>query len=173
MALKRRDNLHIVTNTIVENLDIHAIPNGSPSARGINLFSRAQPTAKRNVKAKKEIVLCAGPFGSPHILLLSGIGPADHLKEHGIEVVKNLPAVGSNLVRVLFHLHLQYSDKLIGGSLWSFADVPNIHERVTAGTSDTTMGVHNRTLPLLALRNRSVARSSAPARNLCFVVPLG
>jgi choline dehydrogenase len=107
VALKRRDNLHIVTNTIVEKLDIHTIPNKPPSARGINLFSRARPTAKRNVKARKEIVLCAGPFGSPHILLLSGIGPADHLKEHGVDVVKNLPAVGSNLVCILFHLHIQ------------------------------------------------------------------
>lgn len=50
------------------------------------------------MQTRKEIILCAGPFGSPHVLMLSGIGPADHLKEHNIDIVKDLPAVGSNLV---------------------------------------------------------------------------
>ena len=50
------------------------------------------------MQARKEIILSAGPFGSPHVLMLSGIGPADHLKEHNIDIVKDLPSVGSNLV---------------------------------------------------------------------------
>lgn len=45
----------------------------------------------------KEIILCAGAFGSPAILLRSGIGPARHLHAHGIRVVADRPGVGSNL----------------------------------------------------------------------------
>ena len=45
----------------------------------------------------REVVLSAGTVGSPHILLLSGIGPADQLERHGVPVVKDLPGVGKNL----------------------------------------------------------------------------
>ncbi len=43
------------------------------------------------------MVLSAGAFGSPQLLMLSGIGPADHLREHGIATVHELPGVGQNL----------------------------------------------------------------------------
>ena len=44
-----------------------------------------------------EIILSAGAIGSPQLLMLSGVGPADHLAEHGIPVVRHLPGVGQNL----------------------------------------------------------------------------
>ena len=55
-----------------------------------------------------QIVLCAGAIGSPQLLLLSGVGPAEHLKSLGIGVVQDLPGVGQNLrdhpsACVLFH----------------------------------------------------------------------
>lgn len=45
----------------------------------------------------RETVLCGGAYASPHLLMLSGIGPADHLRAHGIDVVADLPGVGDNL----------------------------------------------------------------------------
>ena len=45
----------------------------------------------------EQIVLCAGAVASPHILMLSGVGPAGHLRNHGISVVKDAPGVGKNL----------------------------------------------------------------------------
>ena len=45
----------------------------------------------------EEVVLCAGGIASPQLLMLSGVGPADHLRELGIPVVKDLPGVGQNL----------------------------------------------------------------------------
>ena len=45
----------------------------------------------------EQIVLCAGAVASPHILMLSGVGPAGHLRAHGISVVKDAPGVGQNL----------------------------------------------------------------------------
>ena len=49
------------------------------------------------VRAAREVVLAAGAIGSPHLLLLSGIGPADELRPHGVELVHELPGVGKNL----------------------------------------------------------------------------
>jgi choline dehydrogenase len=57
-----------------------------------------QSAAGRQVaRARGEVIVSGGAYGSPHLLLLSGIGPADHLRDHGIDVRLDLPAVGSNL----------------------------------------------------------------------------
>ena len=47
--------------------------------------------------ASREVILCGGAINSPQLLMLSGIGPAAHLQQHGIEVVADLPGVGGNL----------------------------------------------------------------------------
>ncbi len=51
----------------------------------------------REVRARREVILSAGAIGSPHLLLLSGVGPAEHLREHGVLPVHELPGVGANL----------------------------------------------------------------------------
>lgn len=51
----------------------------------------------RRARADREIILSAGGYGSPQILMLSGIGPADHLRETGIDALHHLPGVGQNL----------------------------------------------------------------------------
>ncbi|WP_275295274.1 GMC family oxidoreductase N-terminal domain-containing protein [Amycolatopsis sp. La24] len=57
---------------------------------------------RRTVRAGKEVILAAGFVGSPQLLMLSGIGHAEHLKEHGIDVLADLP-VGDNLHDHMFH----------------------------------------------------------------------
>ena len=49
------------------------------------------------VRAEREIVLAAGAVGSPQLLMLSGVGQADHLRDHGIDIVADSPGVGGNL----------------------------------------------------------------------------
>jgi choline dehydrogenase-like flavoprotein len=51
---------------------------------------------ERIASAAKEVVLAGGSIGSPHLLLLSGIGPAEHLRAVGVPVVHDLPGVGEN-----------------------------------------------------------------------------
>ncbi|MEX3007776.1 GMC family oxidoreductase [Hoeflea sp. TYP-13] len=51
----------------------------------------------RRVMADSEVIVTAGAIGSPKIMMLSGIGPADHLKSHGIDVAHDLSGVGQNL----------------------------------------------------------------------------
>ena len=51
----------------------------------------------RTATARIEVIVSGGAYGSPQLLLLSGLGPAQHLQEMGIEVVRDMPAVGSNL----------------------------------------------------------------------------
>jgi choline dehydrogenase len=48
-------------------------------------------------RAERQVMLCGGAVNSPQLLLLSGVGPAHHLREHGLEVVVDLPGVGQNL----------------------------------------------------------------------------
>ncbi|PMY03616.1 GMC family oxidoreductase N-terminal domain-containing protein, partial [Pseudomonas sp. GW460-13] len=49
------------------------------------------------LRARRDVIVCAGTFGSPQLLMVSGVGPAAHLREHGIAVVHDLPGVGANL----------------------------------------------------------------------------
>ncbi|MGN2243794.1 GMC family oxidoreductase [Frateuria sp. GZRR33] len=51
----------------------------------------------RQLLARREVVVCAGAIGSPQLLMLSGIGPAAHLRELGIEVLRDAPDVGDHL----------------------------------------------------------------------------
>ena len=51
----------------------------------------------RCVRATSEVIVTSGAIGTPKVMMLSGIGPAAHLKEHGIDVVHDLPGVGENL----------------------------------------------------------------------------
>lgn len=84
-----RKNLDIETGAHVLRI---VIENGR--ATGVEYIQNGK---RKLARADKEVVLCAGTMQSPHLLMLSGIGPADHLREHGIEVVHDLPGVGQNL----------------------------------------------------------------------------
>ena len=86
-----RENLYLLLNTHVIKIEL----NDNKEATGV--FINHELTNKnRTIMAKREVILSAGTVGSTHILLLSGIGPANHLKEAGIRVVQDLP-VGQNL----------------------------------------------------------------------------
>jgi len=51
----------------------------------------------RRVRARREVILCAGAVKTPQLLMLSGVGPAEHLREHGVEPLVDAPRVGQGL----------------------------------------------------------------------------
>ena len=71
-------------------------------ATGVEVTDLGKKGGKRTIRAGKEVILAAGFVGSAQILMLSGVGHAQHLKDHGIEVVADLP-VGDNLHDHMFH----------------------------------------------------------------------
>jgi len=63
-------------------------------AVGIEYAQRGQV---QQARATREVIVCGGAINSPQLLMLSGVGPADHLRGHKIDVVQDLPGVGANL----------------------------------------------------------------------------
>jgi choline dehydrogenase len=53
--------------------------------------------APKVIRARREVIVSGGAYNSPHLLMLSGIGPAEHLRDHGIAVLHDSPGVGRNL----------------------------------------------------------------------------
>ncbi|HEX4112393.1 MAG TPA: GMC family oxidoreductase N-terminal domain-containing protein [Stellaceae bacterium] len=84
-----RPNLTVLTGATITRL---LIEHGR--AVGVDYALGRDPAT---IRATREVLLCAGSFNSPQILLLSGIGPADELKALGIAPVHDLPGVGRNL----------------------------------------------------------------------------
>jgi len=86
---RRRGNLRVETNALAEQVLFDG-------RRAVGVRFR-QNGALRTVRARREVVLCGGAINSPQLLLLSGVGPAQHLAEMGIEVHHDLPGVGQNM----------------------------------------------------------------------------
>jgi choline dehydrogenase len=86
---RTRTNLTVQMAETVNRILLH-----SGRAIGIEV-KRAGGTA--TIRANREVILSAGAIGSPRLLMLSGIGPADHLKSVGVLPLHDLPGVGSNL----------------------------------------------------------------------------
>lgn len=85
----KRPNLRIETHALASRLLLE-----NQKAVGIEY---TQNNTSHIAQARKEVILCGGPINSPQLLLLSGIGPAQHLKDMDIDIIHDLPAVGQNL----------------------------------------------------------------------------
>ena len=85
----QRPNLKVITGALSQRILLDG-----KRATGVE-FLRAG--SKQVVNARREVILSAGPIASPHLLQLSGIGPAAVLQQAGIDVVHDLPGVGENL----------------------------------------------------------------------------
>ena len=86
----KRPNVEVRTKVTVLGVEFEG-------GRAVGVRIRDGRGREEVVRAEREVLLSAGAIGSPQLLLLSGIGPADHLREVGVEVRHDLPGVGHNL----------------------------------------------------------------------------
>jgi choline dehydrogenase len=90
----QRGHVHLRTNALVSKLRFEA-GNGKARATGVDYLDAEGRT--QSVSARQCVVVAAGVINSPRLLQLSGIGAGDLLRQHGIPVLHDLPAVGENL----------------------------------------------------------------------------
>ena len=85
---RSRPNLTIMTDTRVEKVRF-----SGRKAVGVTAWQGS----RLQIDARREVILSAGAITSPHLLMLSGVGPSAHLQQHGVDVVHALPGVGQSL----------------------------------------------------------------------------
>ncbi|MGY1940948.1 GMC family oxidoreductase [Nocardia gipuzkoensis] len=89
LRARRRPNCTVLTGVAVDRI---VTENG----RATGVQARTE-RGLAHFRALREVIVSAGALSTPKLLMLSGIGPADHLRDNGIEVVRDLPGVGGNL----------------------------------------------------------------------------
>jgi choline dehydrogenase len=86
---RNRNNVHVISNALVERIILD-----NTRAMGVRYQQNGRDEVAR---CSREIILAGGAVNSPQLLMVSGIGPADHLKSVGIRPLHDLPGVGGNL----------------------------------------------------------------------------
>jgi choline dehydrogenase len=87
---KKRDNLTVATGAHARRVVLEG-------GRATGVEYDSEKDGRQTARAGREVIVSAGAYNSPQLLMLSGIGPADHLREHGIEVAVDSPHVGAHL----------------------------------------------------------------------------
>lgn len=131
-----RANLHTIADAVV----LRVIFDGK-RAKGVEVMRNG---VTETIEARAEVVLSAGTFNSPQLLMCSGIGPADHLRALGIPVLHDAPEVGRNLTdHVDFTINKRVaSAQTIGFSLRGFAKmVPGFVSYLCGGRGMLTSNV--------------------------------
>ncbi|KAJ5962301.1 hypothetical protein N7501_007242 [Penicillium viridicatum] len=109
-----RPNLRLLAETMVERI-LFTQQDGDVIATGVQVRTK---DSSYEIKAKKEVILCAGSLNSPQLLELSGIGRADLLQTHGIPVIIDNPAVGENLQdHAITSINFEVADDQVSGDI--------------------------------------------------------
>ena len=109
-----RPNLDLVTDALVTRVVVEG-----GRAVGVEYLAHGETHVAR---CDGEVLLSGGAINSPQLLMLSGVGPAPHLREHGIAVESDLAGVGANL-----------QDHLAAGALWRTRGTTSLHDHETIG----------------------------------------
>ena len=122
---KGRSNLEVWTHAQVAKLQITSDTNGKSHCGGVDVVL---PSGRVSVNARQAVVLSAGAVGTPQILQLSGIGPANLLQNYGIKTIANLRGVGQNLqdhlqIRSIYKVEGVKTLNTLSNSLWGKAKI--------------------------------------------------
>ncbi|RQM44309.1 GMC family oxidoreductase [Paraburkholderia bannensis] len=98
---KPRPNLHLIADATVLRVSFDGV-----RATGVDVVRAGR---SERIEARAEVILAAGAFNTPQLLMCSGIGPAAHLREHGIAVQHDAPDVGRNLID---HIDFTYNKRV-------------------------------------------------------------
>jgi choline dehydrogenase len=127
----------------------------------------SEPGVRCEVRARRDVILAGGAFNTPQLLMLSGIGPADHLRAHGIAVRADLAGVGSNLqdryeVAVVSRMAKPW--EVLKGATFSTDDP------VYRAWSDLRRGVYITNGAAVAIARRSFKARSVPPDIFCMAL---
>jgi choline dehydrogenase len=124
---------------ILDQAEVLRIEIESGRAVGVTLRRDGE---QRTIRARDGVVVSAGALNTPRLLMLSGIGPAKHLKEHGIAVVADLPGVGGNLQEhPAVHLVNEVSAHTLNLDAKGFAGLLQVLKLAFAGSGALTTGI--------------------------------
>ncbi len=120
-----RSNLEVWTHAQVAKLLLTSDSNGKSHCSGVDV---ALPSGRISINAREAVVLSAGAIGTPQILQLSGIGPANLLQKYGITTMVNLPGVGQNLqdhlqIRSVYKVEGVNTLNTLSNSFWGKAKI--------------------------------------------------
>ncbi len=138
-----RPNFELWTAAQATRLLMEGQPDGSLRCAGVQVWTGDEMATAH---AQRELILCAGAVNSPQLLQLSGIGPGALLKQHGIDVVLDLPGVGANLQD-----HLQIR------AVYKVRDVPTLNQMAASLAGKAKIGLEY-------LLKRSGPMSMAPSQ---------
>ena len=130
---RRRLNLRVVTGAFVRRVTFET--GQTPRASGVYVEIDG---VTRHALARREVILAGGTINTPQLLMLSGIGPAEHLAEHGIPVVVDSPQVGANLQD---HLVAGLAPAAHGGTLYGAGSLRELARYLTARRGMLTSNV--------------------------------
>lgn len=146
---RRRRNLRVVTGALVRRVTFGPATNAGPldklgnrggsgdGVRATGVYVDIDGIT-RHALARREVILAGGAINTPQLLMLSGIGPAAHLAEHGIPLVFDAPGVGQNLQD---HLVSGLVPAAKGGTLYGAERLPQLARYLTARTGMLTSNV--------------------------------
>ncbi len=143
--VRHRANLTVITQAQVQRVVVEAGMDGT-RATGVELLRRGRSTAQL-ISARREVILCGGAYGSPQMLMLSGIGPAADLNELGIRVHADMPGVGANLIEhprmmlqylanapVTYINQLRFDKAALSALRWALLGSGPFATQITSGT---------------------------------------
>ncbi len=138
-SVRHRANLTVITQAQVQHVVIE-----NARATGVEFARKGQ---QQTVCARREVVLCGGAYGSPQVLMLSGIGPAAHLNDLSIKVNADLPGVGANLIEhprmmlqylanapVTYINQLRFDKAALSAMRWALMGSGPFATQITSGT---------------------------------------